>query len=169
MSYSRRSVVALLACGMTALTVGPALAGGTTIQVSLWDKGGASMNMMGGTKPMGMGMMGADMSMVTMGITADVTEVPAGEVTFQVVNDSKDMIHEMVLAPVADVTTPMPYDADLQRVDEDAAGDLGEVAELDTGQSGALTITLKPGTYILYCNIPGHYAAGMWTLLTVTA
>ena len=168
MSYSRRSVVALLACSLTALTVGPALAGGTTVQVSLWDKGGLSMNMMGGTKPMGMGMMGADMSMVTMGITADVTEVPAGEVTFQVVNESKDMIHEMVLAPVADAATPMPYDADLQRVDEDAAGHLGEVAELDTGQSGALTLTLKPGTYILYCNIAGHYAAGMWTLLTVT-
>jgi uncharacterized cupredoxin-like copper-binding protein len=26
---------------------------------------------------------------------------------------------------------------------------------------------LKPGRYILYCNIPGHYALGMWTLLTV--
>jgi uncharacterized cupredoxin-like copper-binding protein len=168
MSYSRRTVVALLAFGLTGLTVGPALAGGTTIQVSLWDKGGSSMNMVDEMKPMGMGMMGADMSMVTMGITADMTEVPAGEVTFQVVNDSKDMIHEMVLAPVVDATTPMPYSTDLQKVDEDAAGHLGEVAELDTGQSGALTLTLKPGTYILYCNIAGHYAAGMWTLLTVT-
>ena len=169
MSYSRRSVVALIACSLTAVTVGPALAGGTTVQVSLWDKGGASMSMMGSTKPMGMGMMGADIGMVTMGINADVTEVPVGEVTFQVVNDSKDMIHEMVLTPIADAATLMPYDADLQRVDEDAAGDLGEVADLDTGQSGALTLTLTPGTYILYCNIPGHYAAGMWTLLTVTA
>jgi uncharacterized cupredoxin-like copper-binding protein len=62
----------------------------------------------------------------------------------------------------------MPYSTDLQKVDEDAAGHLGEVAELDLGQSGALTVTLKPGTYILYCNISGHYAAGMWTLLTVT-
>ena len=168
MSYSRRAVVALLALGLTSLTVGPALAGGTTIQVSLWDKGGSSMNMVDEMKPMGMGMMGADMSMVTMGITADMTEVSAGEVTFQVVNDSKDMIHEMVLAPVVDATTPMPYSTDLQKVDEDTAGHLGEVAELDTGQSGALTLTLKPGTYILYCNIAGHYAAGMWTLLTVT-
>jgi uncharacterized cupredoxin-like copper-binding protein len=125
------------------------------------------MNMMGDLLPLGMGMMGSDMSMVTMGITANMTEVPAGEVTFQVVNDSKDMIHEMVIAPVADATTPMPYSTDLQKVDEDAAGHLGEVAELDLGQSGALTVTLKPGTYILYCNISGHYAAGMWTLLNV--
>ena len=27
---------------------------------------------------------------------------------------------------------------------------------------------LKPGLYILYCNIPGHYVLGMWTLMTVT-
>jgi uncharacterized cupredoxin-like copper-binding protein len=167
MSYSRRMIVALLACGLTGLTFGSALAGGTTVQVSLWDKGGSSMNMMGDLLPLGMGMMGSDMSMVTMGITANMTEVPAGEVTFQVVNDSKDMIHEMVITPVADATTPMPYSTDLQKVDEDAAGHLGEVAELDLGQSGALTVTLKPGTYILYCNISGHYAAGMWTLLNV--
>ena len=168
MSYSRRMIVALLACGLTGLTFGAALAGGTTVQVSLWDKGRSSMNMMGDLLPLGMGMMGSDMSMVTMGITANMTEVPAGEVTFQVVNDSKDMIHEMVIAPVADATTPMPYSTDLQKVDDDAAGHLGEVAELDLGQSGALTVTLKPGTYILYCNISGHYAAGMWTLLNVT-
>ncbi|WP_143521020.1 hypothetical protein [Puniceibacterium antarcticum] len=34
-SYSRRTVVALLSFGLTALTVGPAVAGGTTVQVSL--------------------------------------------------------------------------------------------------------------------------------------
>ena len=27
---------------------------------------------------------------------------------------------------------------------------------------------LKPGRYMLYCNLPGHYMAGMWTLLEVT-
>ena len=81
MSYSRRMIVALLACGLTGLTFGAALAGGTTVQVSLWDKGGSSMNMMGDLLPLGMGMMGSDMSMVTMGITANMTEVPAGDLS----------------------------------------------------------------------------------------
>ena len=67
-----------------------------------------------------------------------------------------------------DPNTPLPYDETLMKVDEDAAGHLGEVAELAPGQSGALRLTLKPGQYILYCNIPGHYAVGMWSLLTVT-
>lgn len=126
------------------------------------------MNMMGEVKPMGMAMMGADMSMTTMGITVDPAEVPAGEVTFQVTNASPDMIHEMVLAPVADVAMPLPYNSDGEKVDEDAAGQLAEVAELATGQSGALTRTHTPGTYILYCNVPRHYAMGVWTFLTVT-
>jgi uncharacterized cupredoxin-like copper-binding protein len=119
--------------------------------------------------PMGMGMgMGMHGGMdATMGIDANPGAVKAGEVTFKAVNTSKDIVHEMVLAPIADVNMPLPYNEAEGKVDEDAAGHLGEVAELEPGQSGALTLTLKPGTYILYCNISGHYAAGMWTLFTV--
>ena len=167
MMSTRRTAVALLGCALIGFSVGPAVAAGSVVHVSLWDKGDSSMNIMGEVQPMGMAMMGSDMTMVTMGITVDLAEVPAGEVTFQVTNDSKDMIHEMVLAPVADASTPLPYNSDEMKVDEDAAGHLGEVAELEPGQAGALTMTLKPGTYILYCNIRGHYAMGMWTLLTV--
>jgi uncharacterized cupredoxin-like copper-binding protein len=167
MTFTRRTAAALLGYALTALLAGPVLAAGSVVQVSLWDKGDTSLNMMGEVKPMGMAMMGADMSLVTMGITTDPDEVPAGEVTFQVTNDSMDMIHEMVLAPVDEVSIPLPYNSDEEKVDEDAAGHLGEVAELEPGQSGALTMTLKPGTYILYCNIAGHYVMGMWTLLTV--
>jgi uncharacterized cupredoxin-like copper-binding protein len=53
------------------------------------------------------------------------------------------------------------------RVNEDAAGHLGEVSELDPGQSGSLSMKLDPGTYMLFCNVPGHYMAGMWTTITV--
>ncbi len=141
---------------------------GTTVKVSLWDKGGGSMEMMGQMKPMGMAMMGADMTMATMGVTLDTNSVAAGEVTFEVENTSKELIHEMILAPVADQAAPLPYLADENRVDEELAGHLGEVSELDPGKSGKLTVTVKPGSYILFCNIPGHYAMGMWSVLTVT-
>ena len=39
---------------------------------------------------------------------------------------------------------------------------------MQPGATKALTLDLKPGTYLLVCNLPGHYAAGMWTVLTVT-
>ena len=127
------------------------------------------MDGLGTAEPIALGMPGAaNMATATMGIKLDMTEIPAGEITFKATNDSTGMIHEMVLAPVADLNTPLPYDTANEKVDEDAAGHLGEVAELDPGASGALTLTLEPGTYILYCNIPGHYVLGMWTTFTVT-
>lgn len=173
MTLTRRETLALFAASATVAVTGgqPALAAGTVIKVSLWDKGDMSMDLLGKGKPMGMGMMGAGMAMkmAMMGITLDRDTVPAGEVTFEVVNDSKSIIHEMVVSPVADPSVPLPYITDEEKVDEDAAGHLGEVAELDPGKSGALTVTLEPGSYILYCNIPGHYTLGMWSLLTVTA
>lgn len=33
--------------------------------------------------------------------------------------------------------------------------------------SGWVTLTLRPGRYELVCNLPGHYGAGMYALLTV--
>ena len=47
------------------------------------------------------------------------------------------------------------------------AGSLGKVAELEPGQDGSLTLTLTPGTYAVYCNVPRHCNAGMWTILTL--
>ena len=61
-----------------------------------------------------------------------------------------------------------PTTADDQRVIEDKINSLGETEEMQPGASKTLTLDLKPGTYLLICNVAGHYAAGMWTVLTVT-
>jgi uncharacterized cupredoxin-like copper-binding protein len=168
-TFSRRTLFTS-ACGLAlALSSTLALAAPTVVKVSLWDKGAMSMKMLSKAPHMGMAMQhGHGMpSGGPMGITLSTDTVPAGEVTFAVSNDSKDMVHEMVLAPVKNEKKPLPYVKKAMKVDEDAAGHLGEVAELEPGANGALTLTLKPGKYILYCNIAGHYTLGMWTLLTV--
>jgi uncharacterized cupredoxin-like copper-binding protein len=116
---------------------------------------------------LGMAMQGADMTNAMMTVTAGPSVVPAGEVTFVATNKSTDTMHEMILIKVADAGKQLPYVATESRVNEDAAGHLGEVAELDPGKSGSLSMTLDPGTYMLFCNIPGHYMAGMWTTVTV--
>lgn len=153
---------AMLTFGLAA----PSLASGTVVKVSLWDKGPNSMDMLG--KAMwGMGMKHEDASMATMGIDANPKEVKAGEITFEVTNDSGDVVHEMIVAPVKSTEKPLPYDKTTEKVKEEAAGHLGEVSELDSKKTGSLKLTLKPGKYILYCNIPGHYVLGMWTLFTV--
>ena len=169
MKFKRANAMLTAAAVTLTLFTGQAYAAGTVIKVSLWDKGAMSMGMVGKGPMMGMAMgtPGSHMSMGPMGIKVSTHAAKAGQVTFAVTNDSTQMVHEMVLSPVKDDKTPLPYDKAGQKVDEDAAGHLGEVAELEPGKKGALTVDLKPGKYILYCNIPDHYILGMWTLITV--
>jgi uncharacterized cupredoxin-like copper-binding protein len=159
----KNSALSLAAVIMMAGAASPSLAA-TFVQVSLWDKGSDM------TMPMGLSYAtpGLDATKATMGMTASPAAVKAGEVTFKVKNSSKDTVHEMIVMYLADPGKPLPYISNENRVDEDKAGDKGEVSELDPGKSGALTVTLAPGKYLLICNVPGHFDAGMWTEFTVT-
>jgi len=149
-------VLAALACAA------PASAAGYVVKISMTETtADIDLNM-----KLGMAMAG-DMTKATMAMKADPATVPAGQVTFEVNNDSKAVVHEMIVMAIPDATKPLPFNTNENRVDEDKAGDLGEVSELDPGKSGKLVLTLKPGAYLLYCNVPGHYMSGMWTTFTV--
>ncbi len=133
-----------------------------TLQVFLWDTG-SDVDMIQGHK------LSDRASRVgePMGISANASTVSAGEITFNVLNTSDDTIHEMVVVKLSDVNGTLPFNEDEFRVDEDLMNGFGEVSELEPGIRGQLTVTLEPGTYVLVCNIPGHYSSGMWTILTV--
>lgn len=162
MKFARMLIAPALVLALTASVASAA----TTIHVKLWDKNGSSIDM---SKNMGLGIgMKGDMSMANMGVTIDKKSVKAGKVTFQVTNDSKAVVHELIVSPITNDTETLPYLNNENRVDEEHGSHLGEVSELEPGQSGSLTVTLKPGMYALFCNIPQHYMDGMWTLLTVT-
>ncbi len=47
-------------------------------------------------------------------------------------------------------------------------GALGEVADLEPGKDGTLTVSLPAGKYVLLCNLPGHFAGGMYATLDVS-
>ncbi len=160
----RSGTSAALAAAVT-LALSEAAFADSKINVTLWDKGPDSAQP-DAAHPLGMGS-GGDMSMAMLGVKADVASVPAGKVTFEVTNASKDIVHEMILSPAPADGKLMPYMADMAKVDEDGAGHLGEVSELNPGQGGALTLDLKPGKYVLFCNIPMHFMNGMWTEITV--
>jgi uncharacterized cupredoxin-like copper-binding protein len=160
--------VSVVAAAVLLVGSTPVLADGATVNVGLWDRGGMVMEHMQDMPHMGMGMPMTRMPMAMMGIATDQVQVPGGEVTFVVSNQSRELSHEMVVAPAADPEAPLPYDEVEMTVDEEAAGALGEVEELEPGGEGKVTLSLQPGTYVLFCNVPGHYAAGMWAVLTVT-
>ncbi len=103
----------------------------------------------------------------TMKAQLDTDEVPPGPVTFLAHNLSKGTMHEMIVAKVSDPGAPLPMDKADSRVIESKIKRLGEIEDLKPGQSGKMTRNLGPGSYVLLCNQPGHYHAGMWAVLTV--
>jgi len=87
-----------------------------------------------------------DVSETEFKITLAQTPTAAGSYEFVVKNDGK-----------------IPHDLVVQGNGVDAKTPL-----LDAGQSKTLSVDLKPGTYDLYCSVPGHKEAGMDVKLTVS-
>ncbi len=128
---------------------------------------GYGQGMMGQGYGPGYGMMGQGM-MGGMSLRANVTSVKAGKVTFDVTNLSRSIVHEMIVVAVENPNAPLPYDYNTGQIPEKQVKMLGETDEMPPNSEKTITLDLKPGAYLLICNVPGHYAAGMWTPLTVT-
>jgi uncharacterized cupredoxin-like copper-binding protein len=63
----------------------------------------------------------------------------------------------------------LPLGTDGLTVDEDSSllRPAGEIAQIDIGHSETLVLRLPPGTYVLACNMEGHYLGGMHLSLIV--
>jgi uncharacterized cupredoxin-like copper-binding protein len=107
-------------------------------------------------------------SLEGMRMTATPDIAKAGKVTVNATNLSHSLVHEVVVIRTDATNKPLPYDPKAGVVKEKEVRDMGEIYDLDPGRSGSLTVDLSPGSYLLICNQPGHYKAGMWTKLTVT-
>jgi uncharacterized cupredoxin-like copper-binding protein len=110
--------------------------------------------------------------------------VDAGEVTFVADNEGGEP-HELVVVEAASADE-LPVD-DEGAFDEQAFGEenvLGEVEDVEPGDTKELTLDLEPGDYVFLCNIveepgemedemePGeephrHFAQGMYASFTV--
>lgn len=108
-----------------------------------------------------------DPSISGMVIKIDTTKVKAGRVTLEAVNQSKNLVHEVLVVPALPQGKELPYDTKKDMVVEKRVHLLGEISELKPGARGKLTLSLKAGEYLLFCNQPGHYKAGMSTTLVV--
>jgi uncharacterized cupredoxin-like copper-binding protein len=89
-----------------------------------------------------------------------VSSLRAGKVTFIASNVGR-VPHELMVERM-----PMRFDSPMHP-NEGAAQ--GMIEDMDPGKSGRMTMHLKPGTYMLFCNLPGHYAAGQHTVFKVTS
>ena len=107
-----------------------------------------------------------DPSIAHMRIVLGHETVKPGRVTLTAENQSKSLVHELLVAR-APANGQFPVEAKADRVSEKRAHPLGEISDLAPGRSGKLTLDLKAGTYILFCNQPGHYKDGMRATLVV--
>ena len=86
-------------------------------------------------------------------------EIPAGEVVFAVDNKGPDD-HELIVR--REEKTHAPFRKDDITIDEDAI-EPRIAGALEPGAPGrrTLKVHLKPGRYVLFCNMSGHYLGGM--------
>lgn len=97
-------------------------------------------------------------------VSPDPISIKAGKVTFDVDNTGT-IEHEMVVLKTNEPFDALKVDAD-GRVSED--GSIGEVAEFKPATTDSVTLDMSAGSYVLVCNIAGHYAKGMRAAFTVT-
>ena len=97
-------------------------------------------------------------------VQPDPDSVAAGEVTF-VVSNSGTLPHELLVVRTDLAANALPLEAgNVAEGDIDVVGELDEFA---AGLTERVTFTLEPGTYVLLCNVVGHYTAGMTISFTV--
>jgi uncharacterized cupredoxin-like copper-binding protein len=136
---------------------------GHILNVTLADMG--MTQMMGGTAPMGAHMM----------LRISAVTVAAGQVSI-VASNLGWRTHELVILRLAGgAAAGRRVPATNGKVAE--TGSLGEASRscgggtgdgITSGSVGWTTLTLTPGRYELICNLPNHYADGMYAQLTVT-
>ena len=109
-------------------------------------------------------------------IHPNTTKAQAGKLTLQAVNVGMST-HELVILRTDLKPSELPRkEAKSQQgivteylVNEDDARieTIDEIEEFPAGTSQKKTVTLEPGHYVLFCNIPGHYDKGMYTSLHI--
>jgi uncharacterized cupredoxin-like copper-binding protein len=100
-------------------------------------------------------------------IALSATELSAGDTTFEITN-SANQNHEFVVFATDLDPANFPKSPD-GNVDEEGPGlkDVSDGDDIPAGGHQTRKVNLPPGRYVAVCNLPGHFAAGMHTVITV--
>jgi uncharacterized cupredoxin-like copper-binding protein len=102
-------------------------------------------------------------TMKEWGFAPTPAKVKAGKVTF-VVKNSGQLRHEFLVLKTKRSASKLPVKGTSAVV----SGLQGKIAKFKGGLTKTLTLTLKPGHYVLICNLPAHYKAGQHVDFTVS-
>jgi len=90
--------------------------------------------------------------------------VPGGETELVVRNQGPDT-HELIIVPLRRSRLPLRLDG--LTVDEEALRAIATVEGVGPKGVGRVRLHLAPGRYELFCNMAGHFMAGMHNKLVV--
>jgi hypothetical protein len=90
--------------------------------------------------------------------------IPAGDVELVVRNQGPDT-HELIMVRPSGSRLPLRRDG--LTVDEEALREVGAVEGVDPHGARTVRLHLAPGQYELFCNMAGHFMAGMHGQLVV--
>jgi uncharacterized cupredoxin-like copper-binding protein len=104
-------------------------------------------------------------------ITLGTDTLAAGDVTFHITNEGPST-HEFVVfkTDLAEDELPTTTDEDGKDiVDEEGEGveAVDEVEDIEAGSDHDFEVNLTPASYVVICNLPEHYGAGMHASFTV--
>ncbi len=93
------------------------------------------------------------------------TESAAGPVTFDLTNDGpSDHSFYLVRTDLAEDALPVTDHA----VDLDQLEVAGQIDRIEFDAQRSLTVDLEAGSYVMFCNLTGHYESDMHAAFTVT-
>ena len=93
-------------------------------------------------------------------LEVDPASAEPGRVRFEAGNVGK-IEHELAVLRTALAADDLPVkDGEVQTSTEGLAL-AGKTGRIRSGQSVTLGVTLRPGAYVLICNVPAHYQSGM--------
>jgi uncharacterized cupredoxin-like copper-binding protein len=97
-------------------------------------------------------------------VVADPDSTGAGPVTFNVENVGISL-HNFNIVKTDLAPDALPVDSG--KVDESQLDVLAASDDLDAGTTDSIEVTLEPGSYVIFCNVPAHYGLGMHAAFTV--
>lgn len=99
-------------------------------------------------------------------VSASPDSTEAGEITFAVSNVGS-ILHNLRVIRTDLAADALPLDSTGLEVDENEVNVVAEAGDLLPDESEDVVATLDAGSYVLICNIAGHYDAGMSLSFTV--
>jgi uncharacterized cupredoxin-like copper-binding protein len=115
-----------------------------------------------------------DVTLQVFSIATDPTSIDAGEVDFSATNEGPDDTHEFVVFKTDLALTDLPVDENGAVVEDGEGVELiGEIEDVEVGDTKSVTLDLEAGNYVFICNIwdeeeqEAHYQEGMRTSFVV--